>query len=58
MARSLAVARLWLEVNSFSPVPTVLADFAAKEWLRGPATLKTFDGTPTGARRRRGLCKG
>jgi microcystin degradation protein MlrC len=47
MARSLAVARLWLEVNSFSPVPTVLADFEAKEWLRGPETLKTFDGTPT-----------
>lgn len=47
MARTLAVARLWLEVNSFSPVPTVLADFAAKEWLRGPDTLKTFADTPT-----------
>jgi microcystin degradation protein MlrC len=47
MARTLAVARLWLEVNSFSPVPTVLEDFAAKEWLRGPETLKTFAGTPT-----------
>jgi microcystin degradation protein MlrC len=47
MTRRLAVARLWLEVNSFSPVPTVLADFEAKEWLRGPETLKTFAGTPT-----------
>jgi microcystin degradation protein MlrC len=47
MARSLAVARLWLEVNSFSPVPTVREDFAAKEWLRGPETLRTFAGTPT-----------
>ena len=47
MARRIAVARLWLEVNSFSPVPTVLEDFAAKEWLRGPETLKTFAGTPT-----------
>lgn len=47
MARSLAVARLWLEVNSFSPVPTVREDFAAKEWLRGPETLTLFDGTPT-----------
>ena len=47
MARRIAVARLWLEVNSFSPVPTVLEDFQAKEWLRGPDTLKTFAGTPT-----------
>jgi microcystin degradation protein MlrC len=47
MARTLAVARLWLEVNSFSPVPTELADFTAKEWLRGPDTLKAFAGTPT-----------
>jgi microcystin degradation protein MlrC len=47
MVRRIAVARLWLEVNSFSPVPTVLEDFQAKEWLRGPETLKTFAGTPT-----------
>jgi len=47
MARRIAVARLWLEVNSFSPVPTVLADFEAKEWLRGPGVLETFAGTPT-----------
>lgn len=45
--RRIAVARLWLEVNSFSPVPTVLEDFAAKEWLRGPDVLTTFAGTPT-----------
>jgi microcystin degradation protein MlrC len=45
--KRIAVARLWLEVNSFSPVPTVLEDFEAKEWLRGPETLKIFAGTPT-----------
>ena len=47
MKRSIAVARLWLEVNSFSPVPTVLADFDAKEWLIGPEKLPLFAGTPT-----------
>lgn len=47
MTRRIAVARLWLEVNCFSPVPTVLEDFQAKEWLRGPETLTTFAGTPT-----------
>jgi len=40
MKRSIAVARLWLEVNSFSPVPTVLADFEAKEWLIGPVSRR------------------
>lgn len=47
MKRSIAVARLWLEVNSFSPVPTVLADFEAKEWLAGSDKLPAFAGTPT-----------
>jgi microcystin degradation protein MlrC len=47
MARRIAVARLWLEVNSFSPVPTMLEDFEAKEWFRGAEVLKTFAGTPT-----------
>jgi microcystin degradation protein MlrC len=47
MKRSIAVARLWLEVNSFSPVPTALADFEAKEWLIGPEKLALFRGTPT-----------
>lgn len=47
MKRSVAVARIWLEVNSFSPVPTVLADFEAKEWLAGSDKLPTFAGTPT-----------
>lgn len=47
MTRSLAVARLSLEVNSFSPIPTVREDFVAKEWLRGPGVLDTFRGTPT-----------
>ena len=47
MKRSIAVARLWLEVNTFSPVPTVLADFEAKEWLEGLEALSPFAGTPT-----------
>lgn len=45
--RRLAVARIWLEVNSFSPIPTVLADFEATEWLHGDAALSRFSGTPT-----------
>ncbi|BBK44941.1 microcystinase C [Allostella vacuolata] len=47
MPRTLAVARIWLEVNSFSPVPSVLADFEGSEWARGPAVLDRFRGTPT-----------
>lgn len=47
MKRSIAVARLWLEVNTFSPVPTALADFEAKEWFEGPQPLPAFAGTPT-----------
>ena len=47
MKRSIAVARLWLEVNTFSPVPTVLADFEAKEWLRARKSCRAFAGTPT-----------
>ncbi|MBM3522981.1 MAG: M81 family metallopeptidase [Alphaproteobacteria bacterium] len=45
--RRLAVARIWLEVNSFSPIPTGLADFEATEWLRGEEALTRFAGTPT-----------
>ncbi|MGE0717987.1 MAG: M81 family metallopeptidase [Alphaproteobacteria bacterium] len=47
MKRSLAVARLWLEVNSFSPVPTVLADYVDTEWAKGEAALAPFRGSPT-----------
>lgn len=47
MPRTLAVARIWLEVNSFSPVPSVLADFENSEWDAGPAVLDRFRGTPT-----------
>ena len=47
MPRTLAVARIWLEVNSFSPVPSVLADFEGSEWARGGAVLDRFRGTPT-----------
>ena len=47
MPRTLAVARIWLEVNSFSPVPSVLSDFENSEWAAGPAVLDRFRGTPT-----------
>ena len=32
MTKRLAVARLWLEVNSFSPVPTTAVEFSRCEW--------------------------
>ena len=35
MAIRIAVARLWHEGNSFSPVATRLADFRRKEWTQG-----------------------
>ncbi|BBK34016.1 microcystin degradation protein MlrC [Stella humosa] len=47
MHKRLAVARIWLEVNSFSPLPSVLSDFENSEWARGPAVLDRFRGTPT-----------
>ncbi|MGG5810282.1 M81 family metallopeptidase [Falsiroseomonas sp. CW058] len=43
----IAVARLWFEGNSFTPVPTGLAEFHAREWVAGPEALARYAGTAT-----------
>ena len=43
----LAVARLWFEGNSFSPIPTPLAAFQGREWLEGAEALARYAGTAT-----------
>ncbi len=43
----LAVARLWFEGNAFSPLATGQAQFAAREWVRGPAALVAARDTAT-----------
>ena len=45
--RRLAVARLWHEGNSFSPVPTTLAAFRGREWVSGDAARDFYQGTAT-----------
>jgi hypothetical protein len=45
--KRLAVARLWHEGNSFSPVPTTLADFRRREWVSGEAARAFYRGTAT-----------
>jgi microcystin degradation protein MlrC len=45
--RRLAIARLWYEGNSFSPVTTDLAVFQAREWVSGPAAVEFYRGTAT-----------
>ncbi|HEX6944762.1 MAG TPA: M81 family metallopeptidase [Casimicrobiaceae bacterium] len=45
MRRRLAVARFWFEGNAFSPVPTTLASFQAREWTSGRAALDAARGT-------------
>lgn len=45
--KRLAVARLWHEGNSFSPLPTVLADFERREWFEGTQQLARYRGTGT-----------
>ncbi len=47
MPRTLAVARLWFEGNAFSPTPTGLAQFKAREWDRGESALNAARGTAT-----------
>lgn len=47
MSKRLAVARLWLEVNSFSPVPTTSVEFARCEWTAGAEALDRYRGTRT-----------
>lgn len=43
----LAIARLWHEGNSFSPVPTGLEDFLASEWVAGEAARDIYRDTET-----------
>lgn len=43
----IAVARLWFEGNSFSPVPTPLSAFQGREWVEGPEALVRYAGTAT-----------
>ncbi len=45
--KRLAVARLWHEGNSFSPVLTHLDLFRKREWLAGPAAAEFYRGTAT-----------
>jgi microcystin degradation protein MlrC len=45
--KKLAVARLWYEGNSFSPVPTGLSVFEAREFVHGEAAKEFYRGTAT-----------
>jgi microcystin degradation protein MlrC len=45
--RKLAIARLWYEANSFSPLRTSLAAFQAREWVSGDAARAFYAGTAT-----------
>jgi microcystin degradation protein MlrC len=43
----IAVARLWFEGNSFTPVPTPRSAFASREWGSGEAHLARYAGSAT-----------
>jgi len=43
----IAVARLWFEGNSFTPVPTPRSAFESREWGSGPGHLARYAGTAT-----------
>lgn len=43
----LAIARLWHEGNSFSPVPAGFEDFQASEWMEGEAARAVYRDTET-----------
>lgn len=43
----IAVARLWFEGNSFTPLPTARSAFESREWGRGDAHLARYAGTAT-----------
>ena len=45
--KRLAIARLWHEGNSFSPVPTTAENFRAGEWLAGAAAADFHRGAAT-----------
>ena len=45
--KRIAIARLWHEGNSFTPVPTRLAEFRNREWCEGEAVPAFYRGTRT-----------
>ena len=47
MAFRIAIARLWHEGNSFTPVLTRLANFREREWRAGPEAAEFYRGTRT-----------
>ena len=47
MSLRIAIARLWHEGNSFTPVPTRLADFRQREWRTGAEVPEFYRGTRT-----------
>src|SRR5438128_3421022 len=47
MPSRIAIARLWHEGNSFTPVLTRLADFERREWRKGEDVAKFYAGTRT-----------
>jgi microcystin degradation protein MlrC len=47
MSFRIAIARLWHEGNSFTPVPTRLADFCQREWRTGAQVPEFYRGTRT-----------
>lgn len=47
MPKKLAIARLWYEANSFTPLTTGLAAFQAREWVSGDAARAFYAGTAT-----------
>ena len=47
LMQRIAVCRLWHEGNSFTPVPTTLAEFRNREWHDGEAVPAFYRGTRT-----------
>ena len=47
MTIRVAVARLWHEGNSFTPVLTRLVDFRQREWAEGASVPQFYEGTRT-----------
>jgi len=47
MTPRIAVLRCWFEGNSFTPTPTTLDDFVAREWTSGAAARAFYGGTRT-----------
>src|SRR3989442_14460905 len=47
MTIRVAIARLWHEGNSFTPLATRLADFRQREWTEGASVPQFYEGTRT-----------